>query len=502
MSNKVIAIDIFEINSWYRFNVKTITNEMIIDFSKPIDIAQIGFFAEEHDVFFASLPDDMEKYKYQDVFIIPFEAIKELIPLSEQAKRLLSNRLSDFTIASPVSNDIYTQIIKARNQYLSKAGGEMILKIFTIEKDIVINYENGFLEAMQKYPDLDKSLRDKSNLFDWIVLYDREKPYPNNNAGFLFDTGFICQEYFSNKDISLQKELKNLILFLQENKKEGSIFSMFLKKYSDSEAFQTLDKNITLVETPDDINTLLVIAFYLKFRKMIRDKEYAQFKIEAETFLKKLKKETSIALFFIGMFFGSTEFIEMYYQKSLSILKTFSNKSLSIPPTKETPKDVTPTEETPKDITPTEETPKDVTPTEETPKDITPTEETPKDITPTEETPKDITPTEETPKDVTPTEETPKDITPIIFDDNLYEKIEKEIEILIKKPSPTLKNSLKQIFDDSKPKPSKLEYYSPIDNFIEALKNIKLTKKEENKYTKENIINIIKSIIRNITTSN
>ena len=290
MNHKVITIDIFEINSWYRFNVKTITNEMIIDFSKPIDIVQIGLFAEEHDVFFASLPDDIEKYKYQDIFIIPFEAIKELIPLSEQAKRLLSNRLSDFTIASPVSNDIYIQIIKARNQYLSEAGGEMILKIFSIEKDIVINYENSFLEAMQKYPDLDKSLRSGTNLFDWLVFYERSKPYPNNNAGFLFDTGFICQEYFSNKDISLQQELKNLILFLQENKKEGSIFSMFLKKYSDSEAFQTLDKNITLVETPDDINTLLVIAFYLKFRKMIRDKEYPQFKIEAETFLKKLKK--------------------------------------------------------------------------------------------------------------------------------------------------------------------------------------------------------------------
>ena len=461
MSNKVIAIDIFEINSWYRFNVKTITNKMIIDFSKPIDIAQIGFFAEEHDVFFASLPDDMEKYKYQEVFIIPFEAIKELIPLSEQAKRLLSNRLSDFTIASPVSNDIYTQIIKARNQYLSKAGGEMILKIFTIEKDIVINYENGFLEAMQKYPDLDKSLRDKSNLFDWIVLYDREKPYPNNNAGFLVDTGFICQEYFSNKGISLQKELRNLILFLQENKKEGSIFSLFLKKYSTSEAFQTLNKNITLIETSDNVNILLVIAFYLKFRKTIREKEYTLFKKEAEAFLTKLKKETSIALFFIGMFFGSTEFIEMYYQKSLSILKTFSNESLSIP-----------------------------------------IEETPKDVTPTEETPKDVTPTEETPKDATPTEETPKDATPIIFDDNLFKKIEKEIDILIKKPSSTLKNSLKQIFDESKPKLSKLEYYSPIDNFIEALKNIKLTKKEENKYTKENIISIIKSIIKNITTSN
>jgi hypothetical protein len=434
MNHKVITIDIFEINSWYRFNVKTITNEMIIDFSKPIDIVQIGLFAEEHDVFFASLPDDIEKYKYQDIFIIPFEAIKELIPLSEQAKRLLSNRLSDFTIASPVSNDIYIQIIKARNQYLSEAGGEMILKIFSIEKDIVINYENSFLEAMQKYPDLDKSLRSGTNLFDWLVFYERSKPYPNNNAGFLFDTGFICQEYFSNKDISLQQELKNLILFLQENKKEGSIFSMFLKKYSDSEAFQTLDKNITLVETPDDINTLLVIAFYLKFRKMIRDKEYAQFKIEAETFLKKLKKETSIALFFIGMFFGSTEFIEMYYQENLSILKNFANRRTPIK--KVTPEKVTPSEEAPEKITLTEE-------------------------------------------------------TPIKFDDTLFEEIKSKIQNGKKEATKKLINNIKYIFD-------KFKFDSSINGFIESLeKNISIPKTDEKKkYTKEGIINSIRTILK------
>jgi hypothetical protein len=427
MNHKVIAIDIFEINSWYRFNVKTITNEMIIDFSQPIDIAQIGLFAEEHDVFFASLPDDIEKYKHQDIFIIPFEAIKELIPFSEQAKRLISNRLSDFTIAPPISNDIYTQIIKTRNQYLSKAGGEMILKIFSIEKDIVINYENGFLEAMQKYPDLDKSLRNGANLFDWLVFYERSKPYPNNNAGFIFDTGFICQEYFSNKDLSLQKELKNLILFLQENKKESNIFSVFLKKYSDSEAFQTLDKNITLVETLDDVNTLLVIAFYLKFRKIIRDKEYTQFKIEAEAFLSKLKKETSIALFFIGMFFGSTEFIELYYQENLSILKSLTDKT-SIK--KETYKQVIPLEETPEEIS-------------------------------------------------------------IKFDNTLFEQIKLEIQKEKKEPTKTLLKSIREIFD-------RFKFDSSVNGFIESLeKNISIPKTDEKKkYTKEGIINSIKTILK------
>ena len=245
---------------------------------------------------------------------------------------------------------------------------------------------------------------------------------------------FLIQDLFvkniSNKDISLQKELKNLILFLQENKKEGSIFSMFLKKYSDSEAFQTLDKNITLVETPDDINTLLVIAFYLKFRKMIRDKEYAQFKIEAETFLKKLKKETSIALFFIGMFFGSTEFIEMYYQKSLSILKTFSNESLIIPPIKETPKDVTSNKKT--------------------------------------------------------TEE-----ASIKFNDTLFEQIKLGIQKGKKESTKKLIDSIKNIFD-------KFKFDSSVNGFIESLeKNISIPKTDEKKkYTKEGIINSIRTILK------
>ena len=98
MNKNIIAIDIFQLNSWYRFNMKTVTNEMFIDLTQPINIAQIGLFAEEHDIFFAQLSDSLETFRNGMVWLVPFEAVTALIPLTHQAKHILAQRNYNLTL--------------------------------------------------------------------------------------------------------------------------------------------------------------------------------------------------------------------------------------------------------------------------------------------------------------------------------------------------------------------------------------------------------------------
>ena len=419
MDKKVIAINSFDLNNWYRFNIRNISKEMLIDFSKPIDITQIGLFAEEHDLFFAALPNNLDIFKQKNGWLVPIEAIEALIPLSEQALHTLSTRNSNLTFAPPLERKYYEKIMHERNFYLSEAGSEMIINIFSLEKELVINYKKNFLASMQKYPDLDNKLRDKSNLFDWLVFYERSEPYSINNSGFIFDTGAIGKNYLLTKNINLN-DYKSFGRFCKNNENEERIFGKFQIEYDQNDELQILNKNLSCIEN-DVANNILIIAFYMKFRKMIRDKDHKKFQKEAQAFLEKSKKECSIALFFIGLFFGSTEFVDLYYERNFSLLKTFTGK-----PHKHT----------------------------------------------------------------TSNKKTPEEAS-IKFDYALFEQIKLEIQKGKKEPTKTLLKSIKEVFDV-------FRFDSSVNGFIESLeKNISIPKTDEKKkYTKEGIINSIRTILK------
>lgn len=428
MYKKVIAIDIFELNNWYRFNVKTITNEMLIDFEQPINIGQIGMFAEEHDVFFAQLPNNITDFKKENLYIVPFEVIEALIPLSENAVPILSARNPNLTFAIPLEKEYCNRITQERNHYLSKAGGELILKIFGIQKEIVVKYERDFLTTMQKYPE--ESMKNSSNLFDCLVYYKREKPYPIINSGFLFDVGTIGKDYLSDK---INTEYTDYARFCKNNEKEERIFSKFQKEYEQNKKLRELNEELSF--KVDEANNILIMAFYLKFRKLVQDKKYPQFEEEAKVFLKNTEKETAIALFMVGMFFGSTEFVELYYQKYLPLLKR-EEKTTSIISTV-------------------------------------------KEIIP--QIAESIT-------------EYKKDEKNLVFDKNLLAKIQKE---LVGKITDTTKKKIISIFEEIQPDlfNSDTSIGDLSKNFISALEHELKVKMAKGKYSKKEIIDKIKEVL-------
>lgn len=428
MYKKVIAIDIFELNNWYRFNVKTITNEMLIDFEQPINIGQIGMFAEEHDVFFAQLPNNITDFKKENLYIVPFEVIEALIPLSENAVPILSARNPNLTFAIPLEKEYCNRITQERNHYLSKAGGELILKIFGIQKEIVVKYEQDFLTTMQKYPE--ESMKNSSNLFDCLIYYKREKPYPIINSGFLFDVGTIGKDYLSDK---INTEYTDYARFCKNNEKEERIFSKFQKEYEQNKKLRELNEELSF--KVDEANNILIMAFYLKFRKLVQDKKYPQFEEEAKVFLKNTEKETAIALFMVGMFFGSTEFVELYYQKYLPLLKREEKTTSIISTVKEI-----------------------------------------------------------IPQVAEPITEYKKDEKNLVFDKNLLAKIQKE---LVGKITDTTKKKITSIFEEIQPDlfNSDTSIGDLSKNFISALEHELKVKMAKGKYSKKEIIDKIKEVL-------
>ena len=80
---------------------------------------------------------------------------------------------------------------------------------------------------------------------------------------------------------------------------------------------------------------MLVIAFYLKFRYLIRNTTNlsdSNFQSQINHILKHAEKEASIALFLNGLFFGSLKFRELYYE---SFPLPFSKEKITTPSIKE-----------------------------------------------------------------------------------------------------------------------------------------------------------------------
>lgn len=332
---KVIASNIFDFTTWYKFGYKFIPLDMIIDLADSnINSDELlhktGFFEEEYEVFFLELPEINCKVTNKPLFL-SLHDIASILPLTEKGGRLLSNKIPDFKISNAVSIEFLHKIIESRNRYLAINGGNRLIASFGIESnDLIIKFQEAFLKPLLNYyTDLNV---EQDSMLDNILYYERSKPYPLTDMGFLFDVGGIAKARFNLNDLDfknknqlkdtenqkyeLVEEVIALSRFLQ-GENINVPWSEFLKEYSVSDLLKKLNSDLSLVETREDINNLLVIALYLKFRSMIRNTtniDDNQFNNTISQFLTNIPTETTIALYLVGMFFGSLKYKELYYK--------------------------------------------------------------------------------------------------------------------------------------------------------------------------------------------
>lgn len=367
---KLLATDIFDFNSWYRFNQLNITEEMVIDLNSIDEIPseklfdKIGPFQEDSDRFFVSIKtENLKKYKSSNIYTIPIDSIQSIIPFNEKAKRILSNKFPDFKIEDPIDKTIADKIFNERNRYFAKLGGQMISSIFNLN-NIYSKYEVLFLEGLRKF---DNEIPSESLIED-IIYYERSRPYPNDDSGFLFDVGSIAKTHFniSDNDLKFKEELKtqdpdkyelieeilSLSVFLQNNNSQR-VFGPLINETKKSEWLKKLNSDLCLIPEITDTNNILLIAFYLKFRYLIRNTTNlsdSNFQSQINYILKHAEKEASIALFLNGLFFGSLKFRELYYE---CFPLPFSKEKLTTPSIKEYQSTINEEKEL---ITPIEET--------------------------------------------------------------------------------------------------------------------------------------------------
>ncbi len=332
---KVVATNIFDFTSWYKFGSKPISKSAVIDLSDvsltgEILLSKTGFFEEEYEVFYLEVSDDL-LLKSEELFNLSLYETVFIIPLSESGARLLQSKIPDFKISEPLDEPLYQKLIIARNNYLAVKGAKDVLASFEIEwKPEYEKLQVNFLGALNKYKANLNAEQD--TIIDQILFYERSKPYPLTDQGFLFDVGSIVRSWFrlGDDDFKNKESIKEtdpykyelieqvicLSKFLQIKETEG-IWQPFINYYNENSQLHKLNEEFVLADSISDVNNLLVIAFYLKFRDLIRNSRMLEdktFTDKINRHLNKVPEETKIALLLNGLFFGALRFKELHYK--------------------------------------------------------------------------------------------------------------------------------------------------------------------------------------------
>lgn len=333
-----IATNIYDFTNWLKYGTRTVSKDMLIELfdanqKSETLLEKVGLFEEDFEIFFCVLNETF-LYPTDTIFPVTVYQITEIKPLSEKVIPILKQKLGDFKISTPIDKLLYDKLHNEKLKKISFDGLNYIRESFSLftppENQ---NIFHSLFEAKSKI--FFETSSDKDSWFDFLISYERAKPYPVSDIGFLYDVGAIYRERFNltDDDITNREMLKTqdpekyelishiveLSRFLQTTNQE-SPFSSFLKFYETSELTKVFNKELHQKEIPEALNHILLYAFFFKFRKLIRDTHDltdSKFTSQVERFLRNLKEEATIALLMCGIMFGSLKLRELYYASKL-----------------------------------------------------------------------------------------------------------------------------------------------------------------------------------------
>lgn len=332
---KVVATNIFDFTTWYKFGYKTVSRASVIDLSDvtltgEILLAKTGFFEEEYEVFYLEVKEGVFAAN-EDLIHLSLYDVDFIIPVSETGARLLQTKIPDFKLSEPLDHDLYQNLLAARNDFLAIQGAKNLLSSFDIIwKPEYEKLQQGFMKSLKKYKANLNAEQD--TILDQVLFYERSKPYPLNDQGFLFDVGSIARTWFrlTDDDFKNKESLKETDLpkyelveqmmclskFLQTKETKG-VWTSFINYYNDNSLLYKLNEEFSFLENQPSLNNLLAIAFYLKFRDIIRNTRMLEdrpFTGEVDRYLVNMPEETKLGLLLNGLFFGASKFRELHYK--------------------------------------------------------------------------------------------------------------------------------------------------------------------------------------------
>lgn len=361
-----IATNIYDFTNWLKYGTRTVSKEMLIELfdanqKSETLLEKVGLFEEDFEIFFCILN---ETFLYQTYTIFPVTVyqITEIKPLSEKVIPILKQKLADFKISSPIDKILYDKLHNEKLKKISYDGLNYIKEsfpLFTTPENQ--NIFQSLLEAKAKI--FFETSSDKDSWFDFLISYERAKPYPVADIGFLYDVGAIYRERFNitDDDIANRKLLKTqdpdkyelishiveLSKFLQTANQETP-FTSFIDFYKTSELIKVFNKELHQKEIPENLNHILLYSFFFKFRKLIRDSHDltdSKFTSQVARFIRGSKEEATIALLMCGLMFGSLKLKELYYASKILSISDEPSYTFEPPPTPKPKEKKRPTEE-------------------------------------------------------------------------------------------------------------------------------------------------------------
>lgn len=347
-----IATNIYDFTNWLKYGTRTVSKEMLIELSDRNQksetlLEKVGLFEEDFEIFFCVLNETF-LYLTDTIFPVTVYQITEIKPLSEKVIPILKQKLGDFKISTPIDKVLYDNLHSEKLKKISFDGLNCIQESFTLfatpENQ---NIFQSLIEAKAKI--FFETSNDKDSWFDFLISYERAKPYPVADIGFLYDVGAIYRERFNitDDDIANRELLKtqdpdkyDLISHIVELSKylqtanQESPFSSFLKFYETSELLKVFNKELHQKEIPETLNHILLYAFFFKFRKLIRDTHDltdSKFTSQVERFIRGSKEEATISLLMCGLMFGSLKLKELYYTSKIFTISDVSSYTFETP---------------------------------------------------------------------------------------------------------------------------------------------------------------------------
>jgi hypothetical protein len=355
-----VATNIYEFTNWLKYGTRTVSKEMLIELfdgnqKSETLLEKVGLFEEDFEIFFCVLNETF-LYQTDTIFPVTVYQIIEIKPLSEKVIPILKQKLGDYKISTPIDKTLYEKLHNEKLKKISFDGLNYIRESFSLFT--TPESQNIFQSLIEsKAKSFFETSSDKDSWFDFLISYERAKPYPVADIGFLYDVGAIYRERFNitDDDIANRELLKTqdpdkyelishiveLSKFLQTANQE-SPFSSFLKFYETSELLKVFNKELHQKEIPDTLNHILLYAFFFKFRKLIRDTydlTDSKFTSQVERFIRGSKDEATISLFMCGLMFGSLKLKELYYASKILSISDEPNFPFEQPQTPVKPKD-------------------------------------------------------------------------------------------------------------------------------------------------------------------
>lgn len=349
-----VATNIYEFTNWLKYGTRTVSKEMLIellDTNKKSEtlLEKVGLFEEDFEIFFCVLNETF-LYQTDTIFPVTVYQIIEIKPLSEKVIPILKQKLGDYKISTPIDKTLYDKLHNEKLKKISFDGLNYIRESFSLSS--APENQNIFQSLFEaKANSFFETSSDKDSWFDFLISYERAKPYPVTDIGFLYDVGAVYRERFNITDDDISnRELLNtqdpykyelishiieLSKFLQTANQE-SPFSSFLEFYETSELLKVFNKELHQKEIPELFNHILLYAFFFKFRKLIRDTHdltNIKFTSQVRKFIRGSKDEATISLLMCGLMFGSLKLKELYYASKL--LAISSEPSFELDPVQE-----------------------------------------------------------------------------------------------------------------------------------------------------------------------